>query len=312
LSERLGIEVPIIQGSIGPWSSVRLAAAVSKAGGLGSIGTALRPAAVVAEDLRRMREVTGRPFAVNLTARPFDSDAWETTLAARPPVISYALGEPGELVEQAHEVGVLFVQQVHSVEQATRAAEQGVDVIIAQGAEAGGFGGRVSALPLVPQVVDAVAPIPVAVAGGIADGRGLAAALVLGAHGINIGTRFLASDEAEIPEAWKRRIASARSEDAVKAEFIPDLVPGSPGSFDVAPRVLRTEFVERWNADREGAMAHREELAAEVLEAVRTDRGHEYVPFSGQTAGLIHEILPVAEIVRRLVDDAEAALQRVA
>jgi nitronate monooxygenase/enoyl-[acyl-carrier protein] reductase II len=152
-------------------------------------------------------------------------------------VISLALGDPGDLVKRAHDAGIRFVQQVHTVGQAQLVAERGVDVIIAQGTEAGGFTGMVAGSVLVPQVVDAVSPIPVVAAGGIGDGRGLAAALVLGAQGVNVGTRFLASTEASISIGWKRAILDARAEDAVKADIWDDIFPKpSGGAFDVVPR----------------------------------------------------------------------------
>src|SRR6266571_4854812 len=144
--------------------------------------------------------------------------AFTFTLAARPPVIAFALGDPGDLVQRAHDVGSLVIQQVTTVQQAREAAERGVDVIIAQGGEAGGYGGTIATFTLLPQVVDAVRPLPVVAAGGIADGRGLAAALVLGAQGVNLGTRFLASVEAPISADWKQALLAAESEDAIKVE----------------------------------------------------------------------------------------------
>ena len=312
LTETLDIEAPVIQASLGPWSSVRLAAAVCNAGGLGTLGTATKAAEDVRADIRALRELTDRPFAVNHTMRPLDEDAWLVTLDETPPAISLALGDPGERVAQAHAVGAKFIVQVHSVEQAKRVAELDPDVIIAQGTEAGGFGGAISTMALVPQVVDAVAPIPVAAAGGIADGRGLAAALVLGAAGINIGTRFLASEEAEIADDWKQAIVEADSQDAVKALFVPDLLPATDTAYDVVPRVLRTAFVERWNRDVEGARLQAAELGRELIGALQRGRAHEYVPFTGQTAGLIDKVVPAAEIVRRLVAGAEDALRRAA
>jgi enoyl-[acyl-carrier protein] reductase II len=277
---------------------------------LGTLGTAIRSADEVRADIAALRERTERPFAVNHTLRPLSPEAWEATLAASPPAVSLALGHRPHLVEQAHAAGALFIQQVHTVEQAERAAEAGADVIIAQGTEAGGFGGWISTLALVPRVVDAVAPVPVAAAGGIADGRGLAAAIVLGASGANVGTRFLASDEAEVGAEWKHAIVVARSEDAVKAEFAPDILPpASEGAYEgVLPRVLRTEFVDRWNADRDDARRLAGTLGQEVVEAIRSGRGHEYLPFSGQTVGLIEDVLPAREIVRSFVEGAERAL----
>ena len=311
LCEMLGIEHPVIQAAIGPWSSAELVAAVSNAGALGSVGTSLQTAEDLEEQLRRVRRLTDRPFAVNHTARPLNEEAFALTLEAKPKIVSFALGDPGELVGRAHEAGVLFMQQVHTVDQARRAAERGVDVIIAQGAEAGKFGGTVSTLSLVPQVVDAVSPIPVVAAGGIADGRGLAAALVLGAQGINIGTRFLASVEAEIDDEWKQRILAAQSEDAVKVEFADHVFPppSIEGGYGTRPRVLRTPFVEEWNRRQDEAAQEGERLGGEVISALREGRGHELIPFTGQTAGMIHEVSAAGEIVRRLVAEAEEALR---
>jgi enoyl-[acyl-carrier protein] reductase II len=311
LYDLLGIEAPIIQASIGPWSSPELTAAASEAGALGSLGTALTPAADVVAHIDRVRSLTDRPFAVNHTARPFDPEAWRVTLEAGPPVISFAIGHPGDLVQQAHAAGCLFVQQVHTVAQARQAAELGVDVVIAQGGEAGGFGGTVSTMALVPQVVDAVAPLPVVAAGGIADGRGLAAALVLGAQGVNIGTRFLACSEAMVDPAWKDAIILATSEDAVKVEFAPSVFPPTaPGGFETRPRSLRTAYVDEWNARPEEAAREADRLRGELVDAVRAGRGHELVPFTGQSAGLIDQVLSAREIVRAMVEEAEAALAR--
>jgi enoyl-[acyl-carrier protein] reductase II len=310
LCDLLRIEAPIAQASIGPWSSPELTAAACEAGALGSLGTALRTAPEIADQIERVRELTDRPFAVNHTARPFDPEAWQATLDARPRVVSFAIGHPGELVEQAHEAGCLFVHQVHTVAQAEQSAEMGVDVLIAQGGEAGGFGGGVSTMALVPQVVDAVGPIPVIAAGGIADGRGLAAALVLGAQGVNIGTRFLASSEAQVDSGWQEAIVRAASEDAVKVEFAGSVFPPpAPGGYDTRPRSLRTGFVDEWNERPDDAARQSERLRAELVHAVRAGRGHELVPFTGQSAGLIREVRSAAVIVRAIVEEAEAALR---
>ena len=210
-------------------------------------------------------------------------------------------------------MGALFVQQVHTVDQAKQAAENGADVIIAQGDEAGGFGGAPGTIVLVPQVVDAVGPIPVVAAGGIADGRGLAAALALGASGVNVGTRFLASTEAEIAEEWKQAIVHARSEDTTRARFVTKLVPGTGlGGFDVAPRVLRTPFVEEWLGRDDDVERERDRLSGELMQAAQEGRGHELTPITGEVAGMIDEILPAGEIVRRMVARAQDAVAGVA
>jgi len=304
LCDLLRIDVPIIQAAVAPFTSAELVAAVSNAGGLGSFATALRPAEDVRRQLARIKELTDHPFAVNFTLTTFDEESFQIALDAKPRVISLALGDPGALVERAHQAGSLVVHQVHTARQAREAAARGVDAIIAQGTEAGGF-----TLALIPQVVDAVRPIPVIAAGGIFDGRGLAAAVVLGAQGANIGTRFLASAEASCGDTWKQAILTLESEDAVKVDVWTDIFPSPPpGAYATSPRAMRTPFIDEWQQRREDAHREAERLQDEVMGAARAGRLLEYVPFTGQTAGAIHEILPAAEIVRRLATEAEAAL----
>jgi nitronate monooxygenase/enoyl-[acyl-carrier protein] reductase II len=311
MCDLIGIEYPVVQAAVAPFTSAELVAAVSNAGGLGSFATALRPLEDVRQQLACIRELTDRPIAVNFTLQTFDEDVFALVLEARPAVISLALGDPGDLVERAHAAGCLVMQQVHTVQQAREVEARGVDIIIAQGSEAGGFTGTVGALALIPQVVDAVRPIPVVAAGGIADGRGLAAALVLGAQGVNVGTRFLASVEASCGDAWKQAIVGAESEDAVQVDAWWDIFPRPDGAtFDTAPRALRTPFVDQWQRDREGAQRQSAHLQAEIMESARRGRLLDFVPFTGQTAGAIREVLPAAEIVRRLVAEAKETLER--
>ncbi len=311
LCDLLGIEFPVIQAGMGLFTVAELVAAVCNAGGLGSLGASQRPVDDLRRQLALTRILTDRPFAVNHLVPTLNEEAFALTLEAQPPIISLALGDPGDLVKRAHDVGILVIQQVHTVKHARQAAEREVDVIIAQGGEAGGFGGMVAALALLPQVVDAVRPIPVVAAGGIADGRGLAAALVLGAQGVNIGTRFLASVEAPISAGWKQAILAAESEDVVKVEVWNDIIPlPGGGGYGTVPRALRTPFIEEWQQRRNDAKREAERLQSEVITALQQGRFHEIVPFAGQTAGLIREILPAGEIVRRIVTEAEEALKR--
>jgi nitronate monooxygenase/enoyl-[acyl-carrier protein] reductase II len=225
LCDVLGIEVPIIAAPFGPWDSVELAAAVCRAGALGSLGTAVRPVPELRGQWRRLRSRTDRPFAINHVTRPFDEEAFAATLAAKPAAISFHLGDPGELVARAHDAGIRWIQQVMDVEQAREAVRRGVDVIVAQGGEAGGHSGFVGTMALVPQFVDIAGAVPVVAAGGIADGRGLAAALALGAAGVAMGTRFLASDEMSVDPEWKRMIVRAAATDAVRADVLDVLLP---------------------------------------------------------------------------------------
>jgi enoyl-[acyl-carrier protein] reductase II len=315
LCDVLAIDVPIIQAAIWPATSPELVAVVGEAGAIGSIGAVFGSAERVATEIEAVRALTDRPFIVNHVVPQLDEDAFEATLAARPAAISFALGDPAVLVERAHDAGAKVIHQVHTVGQARQAAERGVDVIIAQGSEAGGQGMSlgVGVMALVPQVVDAVYPIPVVAAGGVADGRGLAAALTLGAQGVNVGTRFLASNEASSDPAWKQQIVAADSEDAVRFEAWREIFPPARESaYDVVPRVLRTQFVDRLQEAPERARSEASELRSQIGAAVTTRTPHELVPFTGQTAGLVHDVPPAHEIVERMVSEAEEALTRAA
>ncbi len=311
-SQLFEIDAPILQAPIWPATSPELVAAVSEAGALGSIAGLFSTADEVREQIERVRALTGRPFVVNHVVPALDEDALEATLDAQPAAVSFALGHPGRLVERARAAGVKVIHQVHTVGQAREAAALGVDVVIAQGSEAGGQGmaGGVSAMVLVPQVVDAVAPVPVLAAGGVADGRGLAAALALGASGVNVGTRFLASEEASVDERWKQRILEAESEDTVRFETWSAIMPPRPpGAYDVVPRVIRTNFVSEWESRPAEAGAQAERLQGEIMGALREGRTHEVVAFSGQTVGLIKDVQPAAKIVAELVAGAERAVE---
>lgn len=166
-----------------------------------------------------------------------------------------------------------------------------------------------TALALLPQVVDAVSPISVIAAGGIADGRGLAAALVLGAQGINIGTRFLASTEAHINTGWKQAILAAESDEAFIIEVWNDFFASLSGDYGTVPRALSSPFIEAWRHRREDAKREAERLRGEVMAAIKQGRLGELLPAAGQSVGLIRDIVPAAEIVRHIVMEAEETLK---
>jgi enoyl-[acyl-carrier protein] reductase II len=311
LCDLFGIEVPVILAPMGTCTSAELAAAVSNAGGLGGIGTLFRATAAIKRDIDVVRTLTSRPFAINHIPQTLDAEAFRYTLEARPAVISFTLADPGELVRQAHDVGSRVMVQITTVAQAVQAAERGADVISAQGSESGGYCGEVSTMALVPQVVDAVSPIPVVASGGIFDGRGIAAALMLGAAGVNLGTRFIASNEAPAPLEWKQAITRAQSEDAIKVDVLNDIspLPGTAG-FHTVLRSLHTSFLDEWSTKREEARRERDRLKARIVSTTQAGRQHECLLTAGQTVGGIDEILSVGEIMRRLMAETEAALAR--
>lgn len=312
--ELFDIEVPLLQAAIWPATAPELVAAVSDAGALGSLGAVFGSADRVRQQMERVRELTDRPFVVNHVVPMLDEEAFEATLESPPAAVSFALGDPGGLVDRVHSAGAKVIHQVHTVGQAREAVARGVDVVIAQGSEAGGQGmaAGIGAMALVPQVVDAVAPVPVLIAGGVADGRGLAAAVVLGAAGANVGTRFLATEEAAADPQWKRRILEVESEEAVRFEAWGAIFPPSERGYDVVPRVIRTDFVATWEGRREEAGRHAERLREEIMAVIEQQRSHELTPFAGQSAGLVQEILPAGEVVRAISQEAEQALERTA
>ncbi len=310
LCELFDIKVPVVQAGMSTFTSAELVAAVTNAGGLGSLGAWNRPLEDLRQQLARIVDLTAGSFAVNHLVTMMNDEAFAATLDTRPRVISLALDHPHDYVKRAHDAGSLVMHQVTTVQQAYDAAQRGVDAIIAQGGESGGYGGTVATLALVPQVVDAVRPIPVLAAGGISDGRGLAAALMLGAQGVNIGTRFLASAESPIADGYKQMILAANSEDAVKADFWNDVMPlpGGAGYFTV-PRALRTPFLDEWQQRGEDARREQQRLQGEVMTAMQSGRFHELMPFAGQTAGAIHDIPTAAELLSRIVEQAERVLE---
>ncbi len=309
LRDLLGIDVPVIQAGMSVFTSPRLVAAVSNAGGLGSLGAWQRTPEDLRRDLAALRETTDRPFAVNHVVPDLDPVCFEITLEAAPALVSFALDDAGALMDRVHEAGSLVMQQVTTEEQARVAAGHGADIIVAQGTEAGGYGGSVAALALVPQVVGAVAPVPVVAAGGIADGRGLAAALLLGAAGVNLGTRFLASREAPVSEAWKRAIVASSSEAWIQLEAYNDVVP-DPGTigYGTKLRARRTAFTEGLQERVAEVRADPSAARKELADAEAEDRWEELLIVGGQSAGLIDSILPAGDIVRTIARQAEDVL----
>jgi NAD(P)H-dependent flavin oxidoreductase YrpB (nitropropane dioxygenase family) len=309
-----GIEHPVLLGPMGSATSADLAAAVSSAGGLGMIGCVGRTPEWIAAAARDIREKTDRPFGLNLLLFDADPAALDAVFDARPPVFSTAWPWPDQdlagLFSRAHDIGAKVVHMVSGVPESRRAVEAGADAIVAQGTEGGGHVGLIGTIALLPQVVRAVAPVPVIAAGGIATGEGLAAALVLGAEGVLVGTRFLATPESPVAEGFKKAILQSDGHDTVLTE-IPDIARGRvwPGAWS---RVVRNRLIEEW-AGREGELrANRSKVGAKMVVAFQSGDASCAPLFIGQDAGLIDSILPAAEIVHRIVADAEAALRRAA
>jgi NAD(P)H-dependent flavin oxidoreductase YrpB (nitropropane dioxygenase family) len=298
----LGIDVPIIQAGMSTYTTPELVAAVSNAGGLGIIGGLARSPQNLREEIAKVRELTTRPFGVNLVVSQLDPDAVDVTFELRVPVLSLSWGRAGEIARRAREVGITVVHQVNTPEEAGKVAADGADVIVAQGNEGGGHVGGMSTMPLVPQVVDVVNGVPVLAAGGIADGRGLAAALMLGAQGALIGTRFLATPEAYGRGHSKDVILNALGSQTVASKFFDDVFGVRwPGSM---VRSIRHPLLERW-AQRQQDWALAADQIRPSLEAALL--AGDFV-LAGEAAGLIHDIVPAGELVERIAREAEALL----
>lgn len=358
ICDLLGIEYPILLAGMGPTAgggrgsaaTAELVAAVSNAGGLGVLGGAgFAPDALRAE-IRRIREMTDKPFGVDLlfpsnAVRPVEAaqggdpralippEYWEiikrlkeqfglpdvraerprelrtwhvedqvkVVLEERVPVLASGLGNPAPYVPRCHELGIKVIALVGNTKNARRVAQGGVDIIVAQGTEAGGHTGRVGTMALVPQVVDAVAPIPVVAAGGIADGRGVAAALALGAEGVWCGTVFLATYEANLYDWQKQRILQATEEDTI----VTRLYSGK------TMRNITNPLAEAWEALGVKAlpMGLQGLLIADLIASARAAGKDELLMnAAGQAAGMIHRLRPAREVVEDLVRGAVEVL----
>jgi NAD(P)H-dependent flavin oxidoreductase YrpB (nitropropane dioxygenase family) len=301
--ELLGIELPIVQAGMSSYTTPELVAAVSNAGGLGIIGGLSRSADELREEISKIRELTSRPFGVNHVVSQIDQEAIDVTLNLRVHILSLSWGRAPELTRRAHDAGIKVVHQVNSPVEAGQVAADGADVIVAQGTEGGGHVGGMSTLPLVPQVVDVVNGVPVLAAGGIADGRGLAAVFMLGAQGALIGTRFLATPEASGRGHSKDVILNALGSETVASKFFDDVFGLRwPGAL---VRTIRSPLLDRW-AQRQQDWALAADQIRPSLEAAIA--AGDFV-FAGEAAGLIHDIVPAGELVLRIAREAEALLR---
>ncbi|MDQ6877025.1 MAG: nitronate monooxygenase [Candidatus Dormibacteraeota bacterium] len=298
----LGIDLPIFQAGMSTYTTPELVAAVSDAGGLGIIGSLGRSAKELRDEISKVRELTTRPFGVNHVISQIDNATLDVSLELRVPILSLAWGRARDIVRRAHDAGLTVIHQVNTPEEAGQVASDGADVIVAQGTEGGGHVGGMSTLPLVPEVVDVVNGVPVLAAGGIADGRGLAAALMLGAQGALMGTRFLATPEAKGHGHAKDVLLNALGSQTVASKFFDD-VRGIrwPGAL---VRSVRNPLLDRW-AQRQQDWALSADQIRPSLEAA-IDAG-DFV-LAGESVGLVHDIVPASELVRRIAREADSLL----
>ncbi len=320
LCRMLGIKVPILQAPVS--SSPDLAIAVAEAGGLGILPITWTATDALRQTLVTVRARTAMPFAANIVIPLMDrmrQANLDLALEAGIPVVSTFYGDPHPLIARIHDAGALVMHTVGSAEEARRVVDQGVDIVVAQGIEAGGHvWGTVSTMVLVPAVVDAAPTTPVVAAGGIADGRGLAAVLALGAQAAWIGTRLLLARESDAHPAWRERVVSAHETDTVLSEAFDGGWPDAPH------RCLLNDTLEAWraagepspgNRPNEGEVIGHDGLGAAIerysIENPSTDTTGAVTSmalYAGQSAGLTRSEAPTAEIMANMVEEAESIL----
>ena len=298
LCELLGIDHPVIQGGMAWIATAELASAVSEAGGLGVIGGGVAPADQLREEIRKARERTSRPFGVNLALfAPNVADLAQVCLDEEIRVVATGGGNPAPYIPAFKEAGMVVISVVASVALAKRVERMGADAIVAEGMESGGHVGDVATMPLVPQVVDAV-KVPVVAAGGIADARGLVAALSLGAAGIQMGTRFICVDECIAHDSYKGAILKAGDRSTMTTGH----------SLGHPVRALRNPMARRFgDMEREGISPE------EILEfgtgklrlAVQEGDTTEGSVMAGQIAGLVQDVRPASQVMEELIAEAE-------
>ncbi|MCL4533034.1 MAG: enoyl-[acyl-carrier-protein] reductase FabK [Deltaproteobacteria bacterium] len=295
----LGIKYPVFQGGMAWASNHRLAAAVSNAGGLGIIGAGQMPPDIVVQEIRKAKESTDKPFGVNLILYlSYIEELIDAVIKEKVAIVTTGAGNAGPYIKRFHDAGIKVIPVIPSTALAKRMEKAGADAVIAEGMESGGHIGEITTMALVPQVADAV-NIPVIAAGGIADYRGFAAALCLGASGIQMGTRFLATKECHIHQNWKNSVIKASDRDTV--------VTGRPTGHPV--RVLKNKLAKMFLELEEkcAPIEEYEKLGTGKLKAASVDGDAEMGSLmSGQIAGLIKEEKTVKEVIDEIVSQTEA------
>ncbi|HIU88070.1 MAG TPA: enoyl-[acyl-carrier-protein] reductase FabK [Candidatus Avilachnospira avistercoris] len=293
ITELLGIEYPIIQGGMAWVAEAHLAAAVSNAGGLGLLGGASAPAEVIRDMIRQTREMTDKPFGVNvMLMSPYAKEVAQVVVEEKVQVVTTGAGNPGAYLSMWQDAGIKVIPVVASVAHARLMERAGVDAVVAEGTESGGHIGEATTMTLIPAVADAV-NIPVIAAGGIADGRGMAAAFMLGAEGVQVGTRFVATKEAVVHQNYKDRI--------VKAKDIDSAVTGRSHGHPV--RCLRNQMTREYNRlEAEGKSFEELEYLTlgSLRKAVQEGDITNGTVMAGQIASVIHDIKSCREVVEEM------------
>jgi nitronate monooxygenase len=310
LTEMFDLAYPLALAPMGAVSGGELAAAVSNAGGLGLVGGGYGDSQWLARELAIVATRSRRRWGVGLITWHASREAVELALSFRPDVFFLSFGNAAPYVPAIRAAGCRLILQVQGVEAAREAKALGADIVVAQGAEAGGHGATRATLPLVPAVVDAVHPTPVLAAGGVADGRGLTAALALGAAGAMIGTRFCVATEALTHPAAKQRMVTARGDQTARTRVF-DTARGHTWPAPYTGRALRNSFLEHWH-DRDQALAADADELARYRAAAQAGDFDTALVWAGEAVDLIDRVEPAAAIVERIGGDAQRWLRSAA
>jgi nitronate monooxygenase len=308
LTEAFQLQHPIVLAPMGGASGGRLAAAVSNAGGLGLVGGGYGDREWLSRELALVNAQTTRPWGVGLITWSIGPGILELALSARPAAFMLSFGDPRPHAKAIKAAGCRLICQVQGLDEARLAREAGADFIVAQGTEAGGHGGSRGTLPLVPAIVDFTAPTPVIAAGGVVDGRGLAAALMLGAHGALMGTRFCASTEALGRDSAKQRLVAAHGGETARTRVF-DIVRDYRWPEPYTGRALRNRFMTRWMGCEDDLVAVLETERPTYRKAADDEDYDTALVWAGEGVDLITGVEPAAVLVARTGADAEARLQ---
>lgn len=307
LTRLLGLQHPILLAPMGSAAGGKLAAAVTHAGGLGMLGSGYADEKAI---WRELTEAGNARVGIGFILWALDKNpaALDVALDAKPAAVMLSFGDPQPYATRIKQAGCRIICQVQTLEQAKQAAAAGADVIIAQGRDAGGHSGMTrGTIGLVPAVVDAVGSIPVVAAGGIADGRGLAAALSLGAAGVSMGTRFTATVESLWDQAMKEKAVASGGDQTAQTRVF-DIVRGAAWPAIYPGRALRNDFFEQWHGQEDALHGQQKQAEAGYLASPATDFGQRVV-WAGESVDLVRDIPTAREVIERIVDEAAAVLR---
>ncbi len=311
LTDLLGIKYPIFNAPMAGSATSELAGAVSNSGGFGMLGmgSTVPDPEWLDFQIKRMRDITDNPFGVGfITSVDGIDDLVKVAIENKVDLIGHSFSDPSPYIPDAKKAGIKVVAQVQTVDQAIHAKDSGVDLLVAQGTDGGGHTGYIGTISIVPAVVDACPGIPVIAAGGITDGRGIAAALALGSSGVWIGSRFVASNEWAGPDWAKQALTEVGADDTIITKSY-DLATDAPFPFQIGHRVVRNRFTDKWHQNYVELLERKEDLKTDIALAMENADLTVAPVNAGSGSGSVKSVDNVSEIIINLMDEAESILK---